>query len=143
MYVTLFSGSASSKPCLCPITDTECQSIIGTNIKINIFVTQPVTIRKKLFVAFYYPWRYLYIQILLFTSLLNLKLLDVIIINENPYRFHNNVQFCIFVNITKSSFCHVFVAVTAYITFQNLEIINNSSKNTCSLSSNITLFVND
>ena len=41
--------------------------------------------------------------------------------NENPYHFHNNTQFCIFVHITKSSFCHVFVTNTAFVTFQDIE----------------------
>ena len=41
--------------------------------------------------------------------------------NENPYHFHNNTQFCIVVHVTKSSFCHVFVTNTAFITFQNIE----------------------
>ena len=33
-------GRVSSEPCLWPITDTEC---MGTNVKINIFGTHPVS----------------------------------------------------------------------------------------------------
>ena len=33
--------------------------------------------------------------------------------------FYNNAQFCIFVHITNSSFCNVFVKNTAFVTFQS------------------------
>ena len=42
-----------------------------------------------------------------------------------------------------SSLCHVFVTNTAFVTFQPLGMINNSSRNTCSLLLNIKIFVND
>ena len=47
------------------------------------------------------------------------------------------MQFCIFVRITNSSFCHVFQANTAFVTFQEFE---NTSQNTISLLLNITIF---
>ena len=37
------------------------------------------------------------------------------------YHFHYNTQFCIFVHITKSNFCHVFITNTAFVTFQDIE----------------------
>ena len=46
---------------------------------------------------------------------------DRLFVNENLYHFHNNTQFCIFAHITNSSFCHVFVTNTAYVTFQGIE----------------------
>ena len=54
--------------------------------------------------------------------------------------FHNNSRFCIFVHILNSSFCQIFVTNTAFVTFPRLGIINNSSQNTCSLLSEITIF---
>ena len=44
---------------------------------------------------------------------------------------------------TNSDFCHVFERITAFVTFQCLGIINNSSQNTYSLLLNIANFVNN
>ena len=41
--------------------------------------------------------------------------------NEYLYHFHNNKQFCIFAHIMNSSFCHVFLTNTAFVTFQDIE----------------------
>ena len=61
--------------------------------------------------------------------------------NTNPYHFHNKTQFFIFVHIMKSSFCHVFVTNTPFVTFQDIE--NNQEdmcQNAILLLLNITIF---
>ena len=63
--------------------------------------------------------------------------------NEIPYHFHNNTQFCTFVHITKSSFCHVFVTNTAFVTFQDIENNQEYKPKQISLLLNSTIFVND
>ena len=95
---------------------------MGTNIMINIFGTHPVTsmqmsIEKTIYNILFSITVSTNIIIYLFSiSFLN---------NENPYHFHKKAR--IFVHITNSILCHVFVIITAFVIFQNLEIINNSS----------------
>ena len=88
------------------------------SVKINVFVTNPVTSENvnsenysKHFFKNHGIYKYLYfIKTVTGSSFLT-----------KPFHFHNNTQTCIFVHITNSSFCHVFVINTAFVTFQGFE----------------------
>ena len=118
---------------------------IDTNIKINIFGTLPV--KSANFIRNNYSHNFFKHDGIStnFYFFLKSKLLSrSFILNKSPYHFHNNSQFCIFVNIPNSSFCHVFITNTALVTFQSLGIIKNSRQSTCSLLSKYhNFFEND
>ena len=60
--------------------------------------------------------------IIIIFSILKSELWEVFhFFTENPYHFHNNTQFFSFAHITKSSFFHVFVTNTAFVTFKDIE----------------------
>ena len=108
---------------LWPITDTECQ-VIGTNVKIKAFLKHilwrvQMPTEKTIPNIVLSMTAYTNIIIYFYSKIRTVE--DRSFFNEIPYHFHNNTQFCIFVHITKSSFCHVFVTNTAFVTFQDIE----------------------
>ena len=121
-WLNTSSGTARYKPCLWPITDTECQVwaqmsrstflkliLWRRQISIEKIITNIVlSMTASTNIIFYFYSKIRIMEGRLF-------------FNTNPYNFHNNTQFCIFVHITKSSFCHVFVTSKAFVTIQDIE----------------------
>ena len=133
------TGAASSKSYLWPITDTECQ--VWTQILRSTFL-KLIPWRLQMSIEKTIPNTFLIMTVStsIIIYLFSKNCWRSFIFNKNPYHFHNKTQFCIFEHITNSSFCHVFVKNTTFVTFQSLGIINNSNQNTCSSLLNITIF---
>ena len=85
---------------------------MGTNIKINILGTLPVTsakfIKTKLLLTFCSARRYLQ-KIYYFFLFWNQNYGRSLIFNKHPSLFHNKARFCIFVQFMKSCFCRDFI----------------------------------
>ena len=98
---------------------------MGTNVKINIFGTYPMTSanfnRKNYSQYFFSMSASKNIIIYFFSKIRTVSVGGLSVFNENPYHFHNNTQFFSFAHITKSSFFHVFVTNTAFVTFKDIE----------------------
>ena len=116
-------------------------SVMGTNIKINIFETLPVTsanVKKNIATIFFkHDGIYKYFNVLIFYNH-NCKRLWSF--NQNQYHFRNNTWLRIFVHFTNSSLSHASVTHAALEANPVSECINNSSQNTLLLLVNVTIF---
>ena len=86
-------------------------SSMGTNIKLNIFGTLPLTIanvNERIYSQHYFKHDDIYKYYHLF-RFLNQNCGRSFILNKKSCHFRNKAQFCIFVHFTKSCFCRDFI----------------------------------
>ena len=107
-----------SKPCLWPITDTECQ-VCAQMLRSAFLRRVQISMEKTISNIFLSMTASTNIIIYFYSKIRTVG--GRSFFNKNPHHFHNNTQFCIFTHITNSSFCHVFVTNTAFLTFQDIE----------------------
>ena len=99
-------------------------SSMGTNVKPNIFGTYPATsanVNRNTFHNIFLSMTASANIIIYFYSKIRINCGRSCIVDENPYHFHNNKQFCIFAHLTKSSFCNVFLTNKAFVTFHDID----------------------